>query len=213
MSVLHQWFGSLKVFFTGIERGSAERDLEEMAAQAERAPAGARWAIFNRLGDAYLKAGDRPRALRYFGRAIDCLLEDDQPGPARAVAKKVVRLHPEAIRTLCTLIWIDLASQKTSAALATLQDYVEAAKAGHQARVACGQVLEMARLVADPRFLEKASAALETLGCSADAAQAMEWAHAGGSPDAPSDPEEIRALCLKAAIGSNVKMKTRGSVA
>jgi tetratricopeptide (TPR) repeat protein len=213
MSVLHQWLGSLKVLFAGIGSGSIERDLEEMAAQAEKAPSGARWAIFNRLGDAYLKTGDRPRALRYFGRAIDCLLEDDQPEPARAVAKKVIRLHPEAVRTLCTLTWIDLASLRTSAALSTLRDYADAAKEGEARRLACGQILEMARLTADPRFLEGASVALETLGCSADAARAREWADAGGSPDAPASPKDLYLLCLKAAIGSNATMKTKGTIA
>jgi tetratricopeptide (TPR) repeat protein len=213
MSVLHQWLGSVKVLFAGIGRGPARRDLEELAAKAEGAPSGARWAIFNRLGDAYLKAGDRLRALRYFGRAIDSLLEDDQPEPARAVAKKVIRLHPEAVRTLCTLIWIDLASLKIPSATSTLRDYAKTVKTGDSARLACGQILEMARIVADRRFLEEAADALQILGCTGDAAQAREWARAGGSPHAPSDPDELNSLCLKAAIGSNVRMKTKGSVA
>lgn len=212
MSVLHQWLGSLKVLLAGFKNGSAERDLEDLAAQAEKAPASARWAMFNRLGDAYLKSGDRSRALRYFGRAIDCLLQDDQPEPARAVARKVVRLHPEAVRTLCTLVWIDLASLRTAAAASTLQDYADAARNGSHRSLTCGQILEMARLVADRRFLEQAHTALETLGCSTDAAQVKEWADAEGSPEALSDPKELYAVCLKAAIGSNVLMKTRGSI-
>lgn len=209
---MHQWFGSLRVLFAGLGSGSAERDLDELAARAERAPSGARWTIFNRLGDAYMKSGDRPRALRYFGRAIDCLLEDDQPEPARAVAKKVIRLHPKAVRTLCTLTWIDLALLRTPAAVATLQRYAHAAREGGTSRLACGQIVEMARLAADRRFLDEAFAALQSLGCSVDAAQIREWSEAGGSPGAPADPKEIYSLCLKAAIGSNVKMKTKGSV-
>jgi tetratricopeptide (TPR) repeat protein len=212
MSVLHQWLGSLKVLLAGFKNGSAERDLEDLAAQAEKAPASARWAMFNRLGDAYLKAGDRSRALRYFGRAIDCLLQDDQPEPARAVARKIVRLHPEAVRTLCTLVWIDLASFRIPSAVSTLREYAGAAKAGGQTNLACGQILEMARFVSDRRFLEEAHAALETLGCSTDADQAREWVDAEGSPDALSDNKEIYAVCLKAAIGSNVLMKTKGSI-
>lgn len=212
MSVLHQWLGSLKVLLAGFKNGSPERDLEDLAAQAEKAPASARWAMFNRLGDAYLKAGDRSRALRYFGRAIDCLLQDDQPEPARAVARKIVRLHPEAVRTLCTLVWIDLASFRIPSAVSTLREYAGAAKAGGQTNLACGQILEMARFVSDRRFLEEAHAALETLGCSTDADQAREWVDAEGSPDALSDSKEIYAVCLKAAIGSNVLMKTKGSI-
>jgi tetratricopeptide (TPR) repeat protein len=212
MSVLHQWLGSLKVLLAGFRNGSAERDLEEMAARAEKAPAAARWAMFNRLGDVYLKAGDRPRALRYFGRAIDCLLQDDQPEPARGVAKKIVRLHPEAVRTLCTLVWIDLASFRTPAAASALREYADAARANRQVNLACGQILEMARVVPDRRFLEEASAALEGLGCPDEAEQAKGWAAAEGSPEALSDAKELYAQCLKAAIGSNTLMKTKGSI-
>lgn len=168
--------------------------------------------MFNRLGDAYLKADDRVRALRYFGRAIDALLEDDQPEPARAVAKKVIRLHPEAIRTLCTLTWLDLASMKTPAAVASLWDYVAAAASGGKDRLACTQILEMARLVPDPVFMGEAEKALEELGCGIDAGQVREWRDLGQSPTAPKDQKTLYVLCLKAAIGSNVKMKDKGTL-
>ncbi len=191
----------------------SERQLKDMAARAEKASPGTRWTIFNRLGDAYLKSGDRLRALRYFGKAIDALLEDDQPEPARAVAKKVIRLHPEAIRTLCTLTWLDLSSMKAEAAISSLLEYVAVAKEGQRERLACGQILEMARLARSPEFLEEAAKALDELGCTADGAEARGWKEAGGSPDAPEDPDELYRLCLRAAIGSNIKMKTRGALA
>ena len=211
MSLLSKWLESLTSLF-GSDKGASDRHLKELAAEAERASPGARWAVFNRLGDAYLKAGDRVRALRYFGKAIDALLEDDQPEPARAVAKKVIRLHPEAVRTLCTLTWLDLASMKIPVAVTSLRKYVEAAKAGNRERLACGQVLEMARLISDETFLEEAVEALTVLGCTADAAQAKEWAAQGGSPSAPKEKRKLYVLCLKAAIGSNVKMKTKGTL-
>ena len=213
MSPLSDWLDSLTSLFRGGGGGRSERQLKELAAEAERASPGARWAVFNRLGDAYLKSGDRLRALRYFGKAIDALLEDDQPEPARAVAKKVIRLHPEAIRTLCTLTWLDLASMKIPAAVSSLNDYVQVAKEGKRERLACGQILEMARLASDKAFLEEVVKALDALGCTADSAQAREWASKGGSPSAPKEPKELYVLCLKAAIGSNVKMKTKGALA
>jgi len=184
-----------------------------MAAKAEKASPGTRWTIFNRLGDAYLKSGDRPRALRYFGKAIDALLEDDQPEPARAVAKKVIRLHPDAIRTLCTLTWLDLSTMKTTAAIASLREYVNSAREGRRERLACGQILEMARLSRSVEFLEEAAKALDELGCAADGAEARNWATEGGSPHAPEETKELYRRCLRAAIGSNIKMKTRGVVA
>jgi tetratricopeptide (TPR) repeat protein len=213
MNLLGKWLDSLRSLFGDGRWGVSDLRLKALASEAEKAPSGARWALFNRLGDAYLKRGERLQALRYFGKAIDALLEDDQPEPARAVAKKVVRLHPEAIRTLCTLTWLDLASMKTEAATASLREYVEVAREGARERLACGQILEMARLVSDPVFLEEAAKALDRLGCAADSAQAREWSSQGGSPTAPKNPKDLYVLCLKAAIGSNKKMKTKGALA
>ncbi len=213
MGLLLKWVDALRSLVGNGGSGVSDRHLEELAAEAEKASPGARWALFNRLGDAYLKTGDRIRALRCFGEAIDALLEDDQPEPARAVAKKVLRLHPEAIRTLCTLTWLDLASKKTGTAASSLQEYVAVAKEESRERLACGQILEMARLISDKVFLEEAAKALDSLGCTADSTQAREWASQGGSPDAPKNPKELYALCLKAAIGSNKKMKTQGALA
>ena len=81
-------------------------DLEEQAAAAE---SGFRWVPLNRAGDLCDRAGARARALQYYGRAIDAMLEDGQPEPARGLATKIVRIHPDAVRTLCTLTWLDLA--------------------------------------------------------------------------------------------------------
>jgi len=209
---LTKWLDSLGSLFKGSSGAASDKHLQELAEEAERASPGSRWAVFNRLGDAYLKAGDRLRALRYFGKAIDALLLDDQPEPARAVAKKVVRLHPEAIRTLCTVTWLDLASMKFPNAVESLREYVRGAKEGGQERLACGQVLEMARLTPDSGFLAEAVEALEVMGCSENAAQAREWVEKGQSPKAPKDKKTFHALCLKAAIGSNVKMKDKGTV-
>ena len=102
---------------------------------------------------------------------------------------------------------------KIPAAVASLNDYVQVAKEGKRERLACGQVLEMARLTSDKAFLEEAVKALDDLGCTADSAQAREWASRGGSPSAPKEPKELYVLCLKAAIGSNAKMKTKGALA
>ena len=102
---------------------------------------------------------------------------------------------------------------KGGAATSSLREYVDVAKEGKRERLACGQVLEMARLVPDPAFLEEAAEALDLLGCTADSAQVREWASQGGSPTAPKNPKELYVLCLKAAIGSNKKMKTKGALA
>ena len=211
--LINRWFESLRLLFAVSAGGGLEKKLKDFETLAKKASPGTRWVLFNRAGDASLKAGDRLGALRYFGRAIDTLLEDDQPEPARAVAKKVIRLHPEAIRTLCTLTWLDLASRKIEMAVGSLGEYVKVAKEGQREKMACGHIREMARLVGDGRFLDEVAKALEELGCPADAEVVRGWLESGGSPDAPEDPAELYRLCLKAAIGSNENMKAKGTLA
>ncbi len=211
--LIKRWFESLRLLFAVSAGGGLEKRLKDFETQAKKASPGTRWVLFNRAGDASLKAGDRLGALRYFGRAIDTLLEDDQPEPARAVAKKVVRLHPEAIRTFCTLTWLDLASRKIDLALESLGEYVKVAKAGQREKLACEHIREMARLVSDEQFLDGVAIALEELERPADADMVRGWREVGGSPGAPKDPEELYRLCLKAAIGSNETMKDKGSLA
>ena len=96
---------------------SLEARLEKLEAQAQREAAGFQGMPLNRAGDLCLEAGDKNRALSYYGRAIDALLEDQQREAARGVANKIIRVHPGAVRTLCTLTWLDLASHHLATAL------------------------------------------------------------------------------------------------
>jgi tetratricopeptide (TPR) repeat protein len=157
----------------------------------------------NRAGDLCLKEGDHERALVYYGRAIDTFLEDGQPEAARGVANKIIRIHPEAVRTLCTLTWLDLAAGHIATALIHLGEYKESALRAHREALTADQILEMARLPAQREFIDAAADALDQLGFPGDAARARKWAKAGGSPEALSDPEELRERCIAAAVGSN----------
>ena len=195
------------------DKAGLERQLKELEAQAEGAPLATRGPLLNRAGDMCLKAGDRLRALRYFGEAIDTLLTDEQPEPARGVAKKIIRIHPEAVRTLCTLTWLDCAARQTAASILDLRKYVEAAKRGGQEALTGKQILEMARLSDQVDFLEEAAKALEELGRSMDATAIRGWVALGGSPEAPEDPLELSAACFKAAMGSNARRKSEGALA
>ena len=40
---------------------------------------------------------------------------------------KLIRVHPGAVRTLCTLLWLDLGARHMATALMHLRDYIEAA--------------------------------------------------------------------------------------
>lgn len=212
MSLFSQWFRSESRSSRALA-AEREKRLADLEADAAREPLGYEGTSLNRAGDLCLKAGDRPRALQYYGRAIDAMLGDRHPEPARGMAKKIIRIYPEAVRTLCTLTWLDLASRHTAMALVHLQEYLEAAKAGRRADLAREQILEMAGTVTHRDFLEAAAEALEELEAEDDAARVRDWAMSGGAPDAVSDPDELSAYCMRAAVGSNTARRAEGSPA
>lgn len=203
MSIFEKLFGSGS---SGSGRGGV-RNLEERLAgleqRSEEAQPGHQGMPLNRAGDLCMDAEDRTRALTYYGRAIDLLLEEGQPEAARGVANKIVRIHPEAIRTLCTLTWLDLASQHTATALAHLRDYVNAAKRGGVERIAKDQILEMARVVPETEFVDAAADALDLLDFGYDASRIREGSLPGMDP--LTDPEELTEACINAAVGSQAR--------
>jgi hypothetical protein len=180
-----------------------EQEVVELEAEAERAPRAFQATPLNRAGDLCLWAGDRERALSYYGRAIDVLLEDGQREAARGVANKIIRVHPEAVRTLCTLAWLDLAAQHMATALLHLRDYVAAVKGSRHERLAGNQILEMARSVTHGEFLEAAADAMDQLGFTSEAGLIREWSTSGGSPEARANPGSMTERCLKQAVGSH----------
>ena len=179
---------------------------EELAAfeeEARRAPKAFQGTPLNRAGDLCLRAGDDRRALEYYGRTIDALLEDGQREAARGVANKIIRVHPGAIRTLCTLTWLDLASRHMATALMHLRDYVAAAQRGSQEYLAADQIVVMARVVPNQEFLAAAADALDQLGFAEQAVEARVWMKNSGSPGAIHDAEALEEACLVAALGAN----------
>jgi tetratricopeptide (TPR) repeat protein len=176
------------------------RDLER---QAEDAPLGTRATLLNRAGDVCMRATDHERALEYFRQAIDLLLEDEQPEPARGVAKKIIRVHPETVRTYCTLTWLDLATGQDAGAVKSLRDYVSVVERHGQADVAGPQILEMARLASHKGFLEEAAQHLRELGFPRESDQVAEWAATGGAPESREGRQKVSRRCMVSAIGSN----------
>jgi len=180
-----------------------EEELARLEAEAERARPGYQGTPFNRAGDIALRAGDRERAIGYYGRAIDAFLEDQQREAARGVANKLIRVHPGAVRTLCTLTWLDLAAQHKATALLHLRDYVEAARQAEEHARAADQIHAMARLSPQVEFIDAVADALDGLGFDERASEVRAWARAGGSPDAVRDDEALVDACVAAAVNSS----------
>lgn len=196
----------------GAKGGSAEPEgkllerLERMEAEAATAPPAYVGSVYNRAGDVALGASDRERALGYYRRAIDAFLGDAQREAARAVANKIVRIMPGAVRTRCTLTWLDLASRHTATALLHMRDYV--ASASREPDLAAHQIFAMARIVPDPDFLAAVADALVGLGFPQQAKEVRGWVEQHGSPDAITDAEELANTCLMAAVRSNERRRS-----
>ncbi len=182
---------------------SGPQDLESrlaaFEAEFEAAQHGMKGTPLNRAGDLALKHGDAARAMRYYGRAIDTYLQDQQLEAARGVANKIIRVHPKAVRTLCTLTWLDLAARHMATALLHLRDYVEAAKRTHHEDIAAEQIYRMAEVAPLVEFLSAAADALDRLDRADRAAEVRGWVTEEGSPLVIRDEHELAERCMAAA--------------
>lgn len=200
MSFLSKLFGS-RSSDSGAQ--DVEAQLARLEREAEDAMPGFVGSSYNRAGDLALRSGQSDRAVGYYGRAIDAFLEDGQREAARGVANKIIRVRPAAVRTLCTLTWLDLASRHQATALLHLRDYAEAAREANQRVRAATQVFEMARRSDSGEFLDAAADALDALTFPNRAREVRGWATAGRAPEAISDNVEVSEACLAAAVRSN----------
>ncbi len=202
MSAFSRWFRLQPTSPDGTTSKTRERRLADLEAAAEGAPPGYQGTPLNRAGDLCLKEGDHRRALEYYGRAINTFLEDKQPEAARGVANKIIRIHPEAVRTLCTLTWLDLAAGHMATALIHLVNYKDSAQRAGRESLAAEQILTMAQTITQTEFVDAAADALDQLGYPDEAALARRWAKTGGSAEALSEPAELGTYCITQALGS-----------
>jgi len=199
LSKLSRLIGSLS---SSAGRGDIEGQLARFEVEAENATAGYVGSSYNKAGDLALREGQSDRAVAYYGRAIDAFLEDAQREAARGVANKIIRVRPSAVRTLCTLTWLDLAAQHEATALLHLRDYMNAAREADQHSRAATQIYEMASIAPESEFVEAVADALDGLDFSNRAREVRGWA-GNGSPKVISNPRELAEACLLAAVRSN----------
>jgi len=198
MSFLSKLFGSRSPS-TG--PGDVERQLAKLEEEATRANPGYVGTAYNRAGDLASRADQEGRALGYWGQAIDAFLEDGQREAARGVANKIIRVRPTAVRTLCTLTWLDLAARHQATALLHLRDYAAAAREQNQRVRAASQIYEMASLSDAAEFLDAAADALDGLDFANRANEVRGWT-SDGAPAAVADDDELADACLAAAVKS-----------
>lgn len=199
MSFLSRLFGSKSSSPRG---GDIEARLEELEKEAEKARPGYVGSALNRAGDLALKAEQHDRAVGFYGRAIDAFLDDAQRELARGVANKIIRVRPTAIRTLCTITWLDLAARHQASALMHLRDYVNAAAEAGQQQRAATQIHLMAKMSPDSEFIDAVADSLDALDYPRRAKEVRGWI-AMGAPDALDEALALSDACMQAAVRSN----------
>src|SRR5688500_15392706 len=138
------------------------RSMESRAKAAEYPDQQAR--ILNLAGDLCFDAGERERALGYYGRAIDLHIEHEQFPAAVAILQKIVRLTPEVVRARCTLAWMAIARGLVEEAQARIADYKKSAEQHGQSRLARAHLMMMAEVTDDRDLMLTIAEALIELG-------------------------------------------------
>ena len=121
-----------------------EKELEALELQTANASPGYETQFLNRAGNLCVEAGQAPRALGYYGRAIDAYLESGRFSAAEVLCRKVLQIAPRAVRARCTLAWLALGKGFKDATRAEIEHYVQAAERAGQQRFAAKQLLMMA---------------------------------------------------------------------
>jgi hypothetical protein len=148
---IRRWAGRRNV---DRSRVAARRRLEQLEDRALKAHADLAASLYNQAGDVSLAHDMERRALHYWGSAIDSYLLEARVPPVRAIAKKILRIRPASLRSLCTLIWTAIATGDLVQARAHLRGYVPRAYAEGRAQIAGHHLRRMAEIVDDSDFRE-----------------------------------------------------------
>lgn len=138
----------------GDSRIAVRRRLEQLEERASTARADLAAVLYNQAGDVSLANHMERRALRYWGSAIDAYLHEERVPSARAIAKKILRVRPASVRSLCTLAWMSIAAGDLAQARVHLASYVPRAYKEGRRDIAERHLRGMAEIVDDSPFRE-----------------------------------------------------------
>lgn len=96
--------------------------------------------LLRRAGDVCASSGRQREALRWYGQAIDQLLELSDAETASTLCRMILYVQPEAVRARCTLSWLALTAERYDEAASRIQEYVSAAEAADQEELAAQQL-------------------------------------------------------------------------
>jgi tetratricopeptide (TPR) repeat protein len=130
-----------------------EQELKRLEQQARTASPGYETQFLNRAGNLCADAGEVPRALGYYGRAIDAYLESGRFSAAEVLCTKLLRLAPQAVRPRCTLAWLSI-GKGYRAGDHEIAEYVRASRRAGMEDLAIKQIRMMAAATANPDLRE-----------------------------------------------------------
>lgn len=165
--------------------------LAELERQSEEASLAYRSQYLNRAGDICMQAGERKRALRYWGQAIDAYLNVARPEAAAALCRKVIRQAPEVVRARRTLALLAIGQGHLSDAIEQVEGYVRAAEEVGRRELCVKQLRLMGEATWSTRFRRRIAELLQELGDAKGAA------YVARALPAEEEPEE-NALSEKA---------------
>jgi hypothetical protein len=181
------------------ERGpNLEKRLGSLEREAELALPGFDAQFFNRAGDLCVEAGQRDRALNYYGRAIDAYLRAGRYNAAGAVGRKLLRISPGSIRVRCTLAWLSIGKGLLSDAQREIDEYVNAALGAGEGDLARKQIRMMADATYDPELRSILADHLRKLG-DVDAAERV-MSTPPREEEPREEPEALWSRVLRAAL-------------
>lgn len=114
--------------------------LSSIEARLQTARPKQRARLLRRAGDVCASSGQQREALRWYGQAIDQLLELSDAETASVLCRMILYVQPEAVRARCTLSWLDLTAGRYDDAARRIREYVKAAEAAGQEELAAQQL-------------------------------------------------------------------------
>lgn len=149
------------------------------------------------LGDAFARAGERGRALHYYGSAVDDYLDAGLYDSAAELCGRMLERFPDVVRARFTRAFLNLGKglQQADPALlpsahAELAEYVRATRQASQQRRAAEQLRRLAERAEHAEVVEVIAEQLRVLGFARDADEIL--AAFRGRRPAAEDAEDLR---------------------
>jgi hypothetical protein len=156
--------------------------------------------LYKRGGDICVGLDAQRKALGWYGRAVDQLLELGDHEEAARMCRLIIYVQPDAVRARCTLSWIDIGAGMEEAAMEHVVSYAHTARQANQTELLTKQLGWMFEATTSPPLRRQIIAELRTLD-HPDAIALAERLQV--SPPPPLDREHLWARVLGCTIGAH----------